>query len=87
MKVIILVQQRVAEAFKGESKMSRSLLQKEKNEMIDKVRSVIIWYLREVAREKTVVAMWVKLESLYMTSLWQISYVFKRVYPSRRDWL
>ena len=40
--------------------------------MVDKARSVIILclrdkVLREVSREQTVVAMWEKLESLYMT--------------------
>nr|KYP35365.1 Retrovirus-related Pol polyprotein from transposon TNT 1-94 [Cajanus cajan] len=52
--------------------MSGSLTQKNKNKMIDKARNVIILCLgdkslREVAREKTIVAIWVKLESLYMT--------------------
>jgi hypothetical protein len=57
---------------KGEEKMSPSLTQKEKNDMIDKARSAIILCfgdkaLREVARERIAAAMWVKLESLYMS--------------------
>lgn len=68
----ILVQQGLVEALKGETRMSPTLSQKEKNNKIDKARSVIISCLddkalREVAREKTAAAMWVKLESLNMT--------------------
>nr|KYP64673.1 Retrovirus-related Pol polyprotein from transposon TNT 1-94 [Cajanus cajan] len=68
----ILIQQGCAEAIKGEEKMSSSLTQKEKTNMIEKARSAIILCLgdkalREVAREKTAAAMWLKLESLYMT--------------------
>ena len=68
----ILVQQGLVEALKVETHMSPTLSQKEKNNKIDKARSVIISCLddkalREVAREKTAAAMWVKLESLNMT--------------------
>ena len=68
----ILIQLGCAEAIKGEANMSDSLSQKEKSEMIDKARSAIILCLgdkalREVAKEKTAAAMWLKLESLYMT--------------------
>lgn len=46
--------------------------QVEKNKMVDKFRSVIILcpgdeILRKVAREKIMISMWVKHESLYMT--------------------
>nr|KYP64658.1 Retrovirus-related Pol polyprotein from transposon TNT 1-94 [Cajanus cajan] len=68
----ILIQQGCAEAIKGDEKMVSSLTQKEKTNMIEKARSAIILCLgdkalREVAREKTAAAMWLKLESLYMT--------------------
>ena len=68
----ILIQQGCAEAIKGEERMSASLSQKEKTDMIEKARSAIILCLgdkalREVARERIAVTMWIKLESLYMT--------------------
>jgi uncharacterized membrane protein YheB (UPF0754 family) len=86
----ILIQQGCAEEIKGEERMSASLSQKEKTDMIEKARSAIILCLcdkalREVARERTAVAMWIKLESLYMTKslahrlcLKQQLYSFKR---------
>jgi hypothetical protein len=68
----ILIQQGCAEANKGEERMSASLSQKEKIDIIEKARSAIILCLgdkalTEVARERTATAMWIKLESLYMT--------------------
>nr|KYP48062.1 Retrovirus-related Pol polyprotein from transposon TNT 1-94 [Cajanus cajan] len=69
---VILIQQGYAKAIKKEENMSTSISQKEKADMIKKARSAIILCLgdkalREVAKEKTTVAMWLKLESLYMT--------------------
>lgn len=68
----ILIQQGCVDALLGEAKMPSTLSQKEKGDMVNKARSVIILCLgdkalKEVAREKTAAAMWVKLESLYMT--------------------
>lgn len=68
----ILTQHGCAEAIKGEAQMPSNLTQEEKSGMIEKARSAIILCLgdkalREVAREKTAAAMWLKLESLYMT--------------------
>ncbi|MCI15487.1 glutamate receptor 3.6, partial [Trifolium medium] len=68
----ILTQQNCAEALLGISNMPNTLSNAEKNEMNDKALSVIILcladnVLREVAKEKTVAAMWTKLDALYMT--------------------
>ena len=68
----ILVQQGCAEALKGIERMSSTLTLKEKEEMVEKARSAIILCLgdkalREVARENTATALWLKLETLYMT--------------------
>lgn len=68
----ILIQQGCDEALKGESNMPSTLTQAKKKSMIDKARSAIILCLgdkapREVAKEKTAVGIWAKLESLYMT--------------------
>jgi len=62
---------RLCRCSEGESNMPESMSYKEKTNMINKVRSIIILYLgdkalREVAKEKIVVSMRVKLESLYM---------------------
>lgn len=51
--------------------MSPTLSQKKKNDMNNKEKSVTILCLgdkalREVTKEKTIVVMWVKSESLYM---------------------
>ncbi|MCI63878.1 cytochrome P450, partial [Trifolium medium] len=68
----VLIQNKCVEALKGEAQKPASLFAAEKSEMNDKALSAIILclgdkVLREVAKEKTVVAMWTKLDSLYMT--------------------
>ncbi|MCI87975.1 cytochrome P450, partial [Trifolium medium] len=60
------------EALKGEAQMPASLSAAEKSEMNNKAISAIILclgdkVLREVAKETNVAALWVKLDSLYMT--------------------
>ncbi|MCI55508.1 glutamate receptor 3.6, partial [Trifolium medium] len=68
----ILIQQKCVEALKGDAHMPANLSTEEKTEMNDKALSAIILclgdkVLREVAKETSVVAMWTKLDSLYMT--------------------
>ena len=68
----ILIQQMCEEALKGEVKMSPSLTQVEKKNMIDRARSAIVLCLgykalREVAKERIAVGVWTRLETLYMT--------------------
>ncbi|KAL2320104.1 hypothetical protein Fmac_029073 [Flemingia macrophylla] len=67
----ILIQQECKEVLKGEVNMSLSLMPVEKNNMIDRARSVIILCLgdktlREVANERIFVGISTRLESLYM---------------------
>ncbi|KAK2414619.1 alpha carbonic anhydrase [Trifolium repens] len=68
----ILIQQKCVEALKGKTLMPANLSDAEKTEMDEKAHSAIILclgdkVLREVAKEKTAVEMWTKLDSLYMT--------------------
>ena len=68
----VLVQQGLSHALKGEASLPATLTDAEKKELIEKAKSTIILCLgdkalREVAREPTAVALWLKLESLYMT--------------------
>ncbi|CAJ2640159.1 unnamed protein product [Trifolium pratense] len=68
----ILTQQKCDEALLGEAHMPATLTPAEKTEMNNKALSAIILclgdkVLREVAKEKTAVAMWTKLDALYMT--------------------
>jgi len=68
----ILIQQKCVDALKGEVRMHVHLTPAEKTKMNDKVVSAIIMCLedkvmREVSRETSVVSIWNKLESLYMT--------------------
>lgn len=65
---------RMCKSIEGKGKYVFMLSQKEKGDMIDKDKSVIILCLgnkslTKVAREKTTTEIWVKLESLYMTKL------------------
>lgn len=68
----MLVQQGLVQALKGESDMPTSLSGEQKTEILKKIHSAIILCLgdkalRQVAKEKYVAAVWIKLESLYMT--------------------
>ncbi|PNX97095.1 ubiquitin-protein ligase [Trifolium pratense] len=63
----ILIQQKCVEALIGEAQMHATLTPAERTEMNNKVLSAIILclgdkVLREVAKEKTVVSMWTKLD-------------------------
>ncbi|KAK2370052.1 hypothetical protein QL285_083138 [Trifolium repens] len=67
----ILTHNKCVEALKGVTQMSATLSNAEKTEMDEKALSSIISclgdkVLREVARETSAVAMWSKLDSLYM---------------------
>ena len=69
---VILIQQGCANTLKGES-MLVFMSQKENVDMINRIRNVIILCLsdkslREVTKDETATSMWVKLESLYITS-------------------
>ncbi|MCI36014.1 glutamate receptor 3.6, partial [Trifolium medium] len=68
----VLVQNKCVEALKGEAQMPTNFSAEEKTELNDKAVNAITLclgdkVLREVAKETNVVAMWTKLESLYMT--------------------
>lgn len=68
----ILVYHGLADALKGEAALPNTLPEKDKKDLIEKARSAIILCqgdkaLREVAREPTTAALWLKLESVYMT--------------------
>jgi len=67
----ILIPQGCDNTLKGEANRLAFMSQKEKIDMINKVRSLIIMCigdkaLREVARENTIALIWVKLKSFYM---------------------
>uniref|UniRef100_A0A803Q6S7 CCHC-type domain-containing protein n=1 Tax=Cannabis sativa TaxID=3483 RepID=A0A803Q6S7_CANSA len=67
----MLVQQGLQDALLGESKLSATLSEKEKTEILEKAHSAIILslgdrVLREVSKETTAAGMWLKLENLYM---------------------
>lgn len=67
----IIVQQGLVKALKKKEKMSTTLTEKERIEMMEKAQSAIILclgdkVLREVSKETTAAGMWLKLESLYM---------------------
>lgn len=69
----ILTQQKCVKALKDDATMPTILTRSEKTEMIDEIKSTIILclkdkVLREVTNEKITMAMWTKLESLYMTN-------------------
>jgi hypothetical protein len=64
-----LIQQSCVEVLKCETVLSVTMSQAHKTEMVDNVRNVIVLYfedkvLREVAKETTVSAMWLRLKSL-----------------------
>jgi len=68
----ILIQQKCVKTMKGEAQMSAHLTPVENTEMNDKAISAIIQclgdkVLRKVARETTLLSIWNKLDSLYMT--------------------
>jgi predicted oxidoreductase (fatty acid repression mutant protein) len=66
------IQQKCVEALKSAAYMPTNHSEEEKIEMKDKAMGAIILCLRdkvmrEIAKETSVVAMWTKLDSLYMT--------------------
>jgi len=70
--VAVLIQQKCEKALKGEGALPLTMSRAEKNEMVDKARSVIVLCLenkvsREVAKEPTATSIWSKFEYLYMT--------------------
>nr|CAD1833871.1 unnamed protein product [Ananas comosus var. bracteatus] len=72
----ILTQQGLQKALLGKEKMSDSLTAEQKEEIDDKALTAIQLclsdeVLREVLDEKTAAGLWLKLESLYMTTLQQ----------------
>ena len=67
-----LVQQGLEDALNGEKNLPTTLSEKEKKEILDKAHSALILslgdrVLREVSKEKSAAAIWLKLEGLYMT--------------------
>lgn len=67
----LLVQQGLELALEGEQKLPSTLTDKEKREILDKAHSALILslgdkVLREVSKEKSASAIWIKLENIYM---------------------
>lgn len=81
-----LVQQGLGEALKGENSLPPTLSESERKEKMDKAHSALILslgdkVLREVSKETTAAAIWLKLEHLYMTkSLANRLYLKQRLY-------
>ena len=68
----LLVHQGLDDALKGDKGLPSTMSEKEKKEIMEKAHSVIVLslgdkVLRKVSKEKTVAAIWSKLECLYMT--------------------
>lgn len=68
----VLVQQGLEDALEGENKLPTMLIEKEKKDLLSKAHNAIILCigdkaLREVSKEKSSAALWLKLEHLYMT--------------------
>nr|CAN60557.1 hypothetical protein VITISV_035871 [Vitis vinifera] len=82
----LLVQQGLQDALKGEKDIPKTLSEKEKNDILEKAQSAIILSLgdkalREVSKETSAAAIWLKLEKLYMTkSLANRLYLKQRLY-------
>ncbi|KAK9054827.1 hypothetical protein SSX86_025906 [Deinandra increscens subsp. villosa] len=82
----LLVHSGIVDALKGIAGLPAELSDKDKQDMMDKAHSAIVLclgdrVLREVSKEKTAAAIWMKLESLYMTkSLANRLYLKKRLY-------
>ena len=78
--------QGVQDALLGEETLSNNLSKKEKQNILNKAQSTLILSLkdralREISRESSGVAIWRKLESLYMTkSLANRLYLKQRLY-------
>jgi hypothetical protein len=73
----IWIQQKCAQALKGEGVLPVTMSQAEKTEMVDKARSAIVLclgnkVLRNVAKEPTVTSMWSKWSHCISLSLWLI---------------
>ena len=85
----LLVQQGLQDALKGEKDLPKTLSEKEKNDILEKAQSAIILSLgdkalREVSKETSAAAIWLKLEKLYMTkSLANRLYLKQRLYSFR----
>lgn len=68
---VILIKQMCLEELKGEAAFPATMSQENKTEMVDKAKNVIVLCLkdtalREIAKQKTAMTIWEKLESLYM---------------------
>ena len=87
----ILIQEKCVEPLMGNAKMPSTLTQSQKNEMSNKVRSVIVSYLvykvlSEVTKGKTPMSIWTMMELLYMTkSLFHRQFLKQQIYSSRMD--
>ena len=85
----LLVQQGLQDALKGEKDLPKTLSEKEKNDILEKAQSAIILSLgdkalREVSKETSAAAIWLKLEKLHMTkSLANRLYLKQRLYSFR----
>ncbi|ESW05984.1 hypothetical protein PHAVU_010G009700 [Phaseolus vulgaris] len=66
-----LIQQGLLEALEEESKLHRTMAEKDRTALLEKAHSAIVFslddkVLRQVSKEKTTAGLWKKLESLYM---------------------
>jgi len=69
---VVFINQKCAQALKGEGALPVTMSRTEKTEMLDKARSAIVLclrdkVLRDVVKQPIAASMWSKLESLYMT--------------------
>ena len=71
----LLVQQELEDALREISKLSYTLTDKEKKDIMDKAHIAIILSLNDkvvqkVSKETTIAGVWVKLETFFMTKSW-----------------
>ena len=85
----LLVQQGLLKVLGGESKLSPTLSEEEREDLLEKAHSTLLLslgdkVLRQVTKEKSAAVVWVKLETLYMTkSLVNRLYLKQALYSFR----
>jgi len=81
-----MVQQGILEALEGESKLDRTMVEKEIIELLEKAHSAIVLsygdeVLRQVVKDKIAIRLWKKLKTLYiMKSLVNKLYIKQDLY-------
>ena len=76
----LLVQQGFQKALKGRETLPKMMTKQEKYDLLERTHSTILLslsdeVLQEVAEEKSATALWLKLESLYMTKSLTIEFI------------